>query len=154
THWTKQLEGAPPSLELPTDRPRPPIVTFAGAHVPIRLSPKLRAAVEALSRQEGVTRFMTLLAAFQVLLGRYARQDDVIVGTPIANRSRSETEGIVGFFVNMLAIRTDLSGEPTFCELLQRVKSVTLAAYANQDVPFERVVEAVRHRRDLSRSPL
>ena len=107
-----------------------------------------------MSRQEGATLFMTLLAAFKVLLHRYTSQDDLVVGTPIANRNRLETEGLIGFFVNALVLRTDLSGNPSFRELLRRVREVCLAAYGHQDLPFERLVEELHLERDLSRNPL
>ncbi len=153
-YWKKQLAGAPPALELPTDRPRPAVQTYRGATVPIALSRELSAGLAALGRREGVTLFMTLLAAFQVLLARYTGQDDIVVGSPIAGRTHVETEGLIGFFVNTLVLRTDLSGEPTFRELLARVREVTLGAYTHQEVPFEKLVQELAPARDLSRSPL
>ncbi|XYI03830.1 non-ribosomal peptide synthase/polyketide synthase [Sorangium sp. So ce1128] len=153
-YWKQQLSGAPAALDLPTDRPRPPVQTYRGATCPVALSPELSSAVARLGRREGVTLFMTLLAAFQVLLHRYTGQHDVVVGSPIAGRTAAETEGLIGFFVNTLVLRTDLSGEPSFVDLLRRVRDVTLGAYAHQHVPFERLVEALSPERDLSRSPL
>ncbi|HEV2734193.1 MAG TPA: amino acid adenylation domain-containing protein [Longimicrobiaceae bacterium] len=149
--WRERLAGAPPLLELPTDRPRPPQPSFRGGVHRFTLPAPLVGALGALARAEGTTLFMALLGALQLLLGRYARQDDVVVGTPIANRNRSETEGVIGFFTNTLALRTGLGGEPTFRELLARVRETTLGAYQHQDLPFERLVEALRVERDLSR---
>ena len=152
--WMAQLAGAPVSLELPTDRPRPSLQTFAGATHQRHLGRALSAQVDALSQVHGATPFMTLLAAFNVLLGRYANQADVVVGSPVANRTRAETEPLIGFFVNTLALRTDLAGNPSFTTLVERVRHATLAAYAHQDLPFEQVVDALKLPRDLSRSPL
>jgi amino acid adenylation domain-containing protein/non-ribosomal peptide synthase protein (TIGR01720 family) len=152
-YWKKQLEGVTP-LELPTDRPRPADQHFEGAHETVRLSLELKTKLEALSRREGVTPFMTLLAAFQVLLSRYASQDDVAVGSPIAGRNQPETEGLVGFFVNTLVMRTDLSGNPTFREVLKRVRATCLGAYDHQDVPFEKLVEELHPHRELGYNPL
>ncbi len=154
TYWKRQLAGAPPFLDLPTDHTRPIVQTFRGAHQSLRLPKNISAGLKALSRQEGVTLFMTLLAAFKILLHCYTSQDDIIIGTPIANRNRLETEGLIGFFVNTLVLRTDLSGDPDFRELLRRVREVCLAAYAHQDLPFERLVEELHLARDLSRNPL
>jgi amino acid adenylation domain-containing protein len=153
-YWTEQLRGAPAALELPTDRPRPVAQSYQGATHSFTLPRTLSAALAALSRGEGVTLFMTLLAAFQVLLYRYSGQDDVVVGTAIAGRTRVETEGLIGLFVNTLVLRTNLGGEPTFRELLARVRQVTLGAFAHQDVPFEKLVEELAPTRDLGRSPL
>jgi amino acid adenylation domain-containing protein len=153
-YWREQLHDTPAALALPTDRARPAVQTFRGGLVPMRLSGELSQALRALSRGEGATLFMTLLAAFQLLLQRYSGQDDIVVGTPIANRTRSETERLIGFFVNTLALRTDLSGDPSFRELLGRVRETALGAYAHQDLPFERLVEELSPERDLSRSPL
>ncbi|WP_444546333.1 non-ribosomal peptide synthase/polyketide synthase [Archangium lansingense] len=152
-YWRKQLEGAPPALELPTDKPRLAVRSFRGAHRGFQWSRELQEAVKTLARREGVTPFMVLLAAFQVVLGRYAGQQDVSVGSPIANRTRAETEGLIGFFVNTLVLRARLDGTATFRELLGQVREVTLGAYAHQDVPFEKLVEELRPERDLSRSP-
>ncbi len=152
-YWRQQLGGAP-TLEVPTDRPRPAMPGYRGAHISFRVSEELTHQLRDLSQREGVTLFMTLLAAFQMVLGRYAGQDDVVVGTDVANRNRMETEGLIGFFVNQLVLRTDLSGSPSFRELLGRVKETTLSAYAHQDIPFEKLVEELVSDRDLSRSPL
>ncbi|HVJ91897.1 MAG TPA: amino acid adenylation domain-containing protein [Labilithrix sp.] len=153
-YWKRTLAGAPPALELPTDRPRPPMQTFAGSAVPLTLSRELSAGLVALSRREGVTLFMTLLAGFQALLSRYSGQDDIVVGSPIAARLSTETEGLIGLFVNTLALRTDVSADPTVRDLLGRVREVTLGAYAHQEVPFEKIVEELAPARDLSRTPL
>src|SRR6185436_19354489 len=124
-------------LQLPTDHPRPPLQTFRGASETIVLAQDLSEALQALSQREGTTLFMTLLAAFQVLLYRYSGQTDIVVGSPISGRNRAEIEGLIVFFVNLLRLRTDLSGDPTFRELLARVRDLTLQAFAHQDVPFE-----------------
>jgi amino acid adenylation domain-containing protein len=153
-YWTERLAGAPTQIDLPIDRPRQPVQTFRGAHQSLVLSKHLQNGIKALSRQEGVTLFMTYLAAFKVLLHRYTNQDDVIVGTPIANRNRLETEGLIGFFVNALVLRTDLSGNQSFRDLLRRVRDVCLGAYGHQDLPFDRLVEELHVTRDLSRNPL
>ncbi|WNG57632.1 AMP-binding protein [Archangium gephyra] len=153
-YWRTQLAGAPPALELPTDKPRPAVQTYRGGHRGIQWSRELQDAVKALAQKEGATPFMVLLAAFQVVLGRYAGQDDVSVGSAIANRTRAETEGLIGFFVNTLVLRAKLDGNATFRELLRQVREVTLGAYAHQDVPFEKLVEELRPERDLSRGPL
>ena len=152
--WARRLAGHPGVIDLPGDRPRPAVQTFRGAVVNKRLSPALSDAIGTLSRQEGATLFMTLLAAFKALLSRYTGQHDILVGSPIANRTRVETEGLIGLFANTLVLRTDLSGDPTFRELLQRVRKVALEAYAHQDLPFEKIVEVVQPPRDMSRSPL
>ena len=152
--WRQALAKSPPALELHCDRPRPPVQTFRGATITRRLPRGLGDALKALSRDEGVTPFMTLLAAFKTLLLRYTGQEDVVVGTPIASRNRAEIEPLIGFFVNTLVLRTDLSGDPTFRELLGRVREVAVAAYAHQDLPFERLVDALETVRDLGRSPL
>ena len=153
-YWRKRLEGAPGEIELPTDRPRPVVETHVGGSCAFRLEPDLSGALKALSRGEGVTLFMTLLAAFKALLSRYSGQSDLVVGTPIANRARPEIEGLMGFFINQLVLRTDLSGEPSFRQLLGRVREVCLGAYGRQDVPFEKLVEELQPERDLSRTPL
>ena len=154
SYWREQLAGAPTVLELPTDRPRPVMQSFAGTLHRFELSRELSEQLNALSRREGVTLFMTLLAAYQTLLHRYTNQTDIVVGTPIANRARGETEALIGFFVNMLVMRADVSGDPTFRELLEQVKEVSLGAYAHQDVPFEKLVEELQPARSLSHSPL
>ena len=153
-HWCHLLDGAPALLELPTDRPRPPFQSFEGAIVPIVFDADLSNALHAVSRFCGVTLFMTLLAALQSLLARYAGVTDVTVGTPIANRHHREVEGLIGFFVNTLAMRGDLSGDPAFTTLARRIREVTLDAYAHQDVPLEKLVEALEPQRNLSHSPL
>ncbi|HVG31078.1 MAG TPA: amino acid adenylation domain-containing protein, partial [Pyrinomonadaceae bacterium] len=154
SYWREQLAGAPAALELPADRPRPAVQTFGGSHLRFNLSSELTKQLQALGQREGATLFMVLLAAFQTLLYRYTGQPDISVGTPIANRTRKEIEGLIGFFVNTLVLRADLSGGPTFRELLSRVREVCLGAYAHQDVPFEKLVEELQVERDLSRSPL
>ncbi len=153
-YWRTKLEGAPASLALPTDYPRPAVQRYRGAKESVVLPTSLGLRLHALAQREGVTLFMTLLAAFQALLARYAGQDDIVVGSPIAGRGRSETEGLVGLFMNTLALRTDLSGDPTFRELLGRVREVALGAYSHQDLPFEKLVEEVRPERSLTHSPL
>ncbi len=152
-YWQERLVNLP-TLQLPIDRPRPPIQSFRGAHYAFALSQPLSEQLKALSRQEGTTLFMTLLAAFQVLLRRYSGQDDVVVGTPIANRIRPELEGLIGLFANTLLLRTSLAGNPSFRLLLQRVREVCLGAFAHQDLPFEKLVEALGPKRDPSLNPL
>ncbi|MCA9937731.1 MAG: hypothetical protein KC418_03745, partial [Anaerolineales bacterium] len=153
-YWKDRLGGEPRALALPTDRPRPPIQTYNGASYEFTLSPDLTAALNRLSQQQGATLFMTLLAAFKTWLHRYTHQTDIVVGSPIANRNRREIEDLIGFFVNTLALRTDLSGNPSFLALLERVREVTLGAYMHQDLPFEKLVEELHPERDLSRSSL
>ncbi|WP_437733786.1 amino acid adenylation domain-containing protein [Sorangium sp. So ce1335] len=153
-YWKRHLSGAPPYLELPTDRPRPAMQRFRGATLSFQVSGELTAALARLSRRASVTPFMTLLAGFQVLLGRYAGVEEVCVGTPVAGRNRMELEGLIGMFVNTLVLRTDLSGAPSFEELLSRVREVALGAFEHQDVPFDQVVDVLQPPRDLSRSPL
>ncbi len=153
TYWRRQL-AALPLLKLPTDRPRPPEQTFRGARATRALSSELSDALHLLSRQEGVTLFMTLLAAFKTLLAHMANQEDIVVGADIANRNRAETEHLIGFFANQLVLRTDLAGNPTFRELLGRVRKVALGAYAHQDLSFEKLVEVLQPARDASRNPL
>lgn len=152
--WKQQLADAPALLELPTDRPRPPVQTFTGAIVTFALSPAQTAALRSLSEREGVTLFMTMLSAFQALLYRYAGQDDLCIGTPVANRTHPELEGLIGLFINTLVLRTSLAGNPTWCELVQRVRQVALDAFANQELPLEKLVEELHPERDLSYSPL
>ncbi|WP_186001748.1 non-ribosomal peptide synthetase [Corallococcus sp. Z5C101001] len=153
-YWRRQLSGAPTLLELPTDRPRPAVQTGRGAVRPFALSPAVSEALASFSQREGLTPFMVLLAAFQWLLSRYSGQDDVSVGTPIAGRTHARTEGLIGFFVNTLVLRARLDGAASFRALLQQVKETTLAAYAHQDVPFEKLVEELQPQRTLSHSPL
>ncbi|MGH2343846.1 MAG: condensation domain-containing protein, partial [Chloroflexota bacterium] len=154
TYWREQLAGAPAVLALPTDYPRPQVQRYRGAGLSIRLPKDLTAALQTLGRREGCTLFMTLLAAWQILLARYSGQDDIVVGAPIANRTQVETEGLIGFFVNTLALRTHLSGDPSFTELLARVRETTLGAYAHQDLPFEKLVETLQPERSRSYAPL
>jgi amino acid adenylation domain-containing protein len=153
-YWRDQLEDAPSVLELPTDRARPAMQSYRGAAQAVVLPAELSDSLKSLSRREGVTLFMTLLAAFDVLLHRYSGQPDFSVGTAIANRNRAEVEPLIGLFFNTLTLRADLSGDPSFSELLGRTREVSLGAYAHQDLPFEQLVEAIQPVRDLSRSPL
>src|ERR1051326_74800 len=153
-YWRKQLADAPAVLDLPTDRNRPAQQSAREASLPLQLSTELTAGLKQLSKREGVTLFMTLLAAWQLLLARYSRQPDVVVGSPVANRTRAEVEGLIGFFVNTLVLRTEVSSELRVRELLQRVREVCLGAYAHQEVPFEMLVEQLQPERDLSYTPL
>src|SRR5829696_8022234 len=153
-YWREQLGDAPPVLELPLDKQRPATSSFHSETLSCNLSKKISEGLKAWSRKEGVTLFMNLLAAFQLLLWRYSGQEDVSVGTPVAHRTRAETEELIGFFVNTLVLRTELSGNPTFRELVQRVKETALGAYAHQDVPFEKLVEELAPERNLSVTPL
>ncbi|MBA4136614.1 MAG: non-ribosomal peptide synthetase [Opitutus sp.] len=153
-YWRKQLAGAPEFIELPTDRPRPAVQTFRGGTVVLNLSSTLTEGLRQVGQREGATLFMTLHAVFQVLLGRYSRQQDFIVGAPIAGRTRVQLENLIGFFVNMLPMRANLSDNPTFRELLRRVRSTALEAYAHEEVPFERIVEELRPERQAGRQPL
>ncbi|MGZ4112141.1 MAG: condensation domain-containing protein, partial [Tumebacillaceae bacterium] len=153
-YWRKQLGGTLPVLHLPTDRPRPSKQTFNGTMFESHLAKSLSDDLRAFCQREGVTMFMTLMSAFKTLLGRYAGTEDVIVGSTIAGRIRSELESLIGFFVNTLVLRTDLSGDPTFVELVQRARKVALEAYTHQDVPFEKVVDELQPERDLSQSPM
>jgi amino acid adenylation domain-containing protein len=154
TYWKQKLSGELTVLNLPTDRARSPIQTFTGAQAKLVLSQTLTKELKNLSRQQGVTLFMTLLTAFKTLLYRYTGQTDIVVGSPIANRNRAEVESLIGFFVNVLVLRTDLSGDLSFQELLERVKSTALEAYIHQDLPFEKLVEELQPNRDLSYNPL
>jgi natural product biosynthesis luciferase-like monooxygenase protein len=154
SYWKKQLAHLPPVLELSTDRPRPPLQSFRGTHQSFRLDQSLSRELKALSQREGVTMFMLLMAAYQTLLSRYTHQEDIAVGSPVANRSRAEVGNLIGFFVNTLVLRADLSGDPTFSDLLGRVREVALGAYAHQELPFEMLVEHLQTERNLSRSPL
>ena len=154
TFWKEQLAGAPPLLDLPTDRPRPPVQTYRGAAESFALSQELSQRLKALSQKRGTTMFMLLLAAFQTLLYRYTNEDDIVVGTTVANRERSEIEPLIGFFVNMLAQRADCSGNPPFLELLNQVRETTLRAYAHQTAPFEKLVQELRPKRNLGYLPL
>ncbi len=152
--WREQLRGAPALLELPLDRSRPAVQSYAGSSVPLVLSPELTANLRVFSQRHGVTLFMTLLSAWGLLLSRLSGQQDVVIGTPVANRQRREVEGLIGFFVNTLALRLRFDEQPTVASLLQQVKETTLVAFANQELPFEQVVEAVQPQRSLSHSPL
>ncbi len=152
-YWKQQLNNIP-LLELPTDFPRPAIQTYQGATQSFVLSSTLSKSLKELSHQEGATLFMTLLAIFQILLHYYSSQDDIVVGTDIANRNQADIEGLIGFFINQLVLYTNLSGNPTFKNLLERVRKVTLEAYDHQDLPFNLLVDAVKPNRDLSRAPL
>ncbi|MDZ8184105.1 MAG: amino acid adenylation domain-containing protein [Nostoc sp. ChiSLP02] len=154
SYWLEQLKNAPKVLELPTDRPRPAIQTYRGSTYSFKLSDKLSFSLNKFSRQQGSTLFITLLAAFQTLLWRYTGSEDIVVGSPIANRNRAEIEGLIGVFVNTLVLRTNLAGNPSFEELLKRVREVALGAYAHQDLPFELLVEELQPQRDLSHTPL
>jgi amino acid adenylation domain-containing protein len=154
SYWKQQLAGAPASLELPTDRPRPPVQTFRGASQWLNLPRSLADALKTIGMEEGVTLFMTGLAAFKALLYRYTGQPDIIVGSPIAGRNHAELDGMIGFFVNTLVLRTRLDGGSRFRELLQHVRETALGAYAHQDLPFEKLVEELHPKRDTSRNPL
>ncbi|HEU0078085.1 MAG TPA: condensation domain-containing protein, partial [Longimicrobiaceae bacterium] len=153
-YWKERLGGAPPLLELPTDHPRPAVASDRGAGRGFVLSAEATAGLRALSRREGATLFTTLLAGFAALLSRYAGEEDVLVGTPIAGRTRLETEALIGFFVNTLVIRSDLSGEPGGRELVGRVRERVLEAHAHQDLPFERLVDELSVERSLAHAPL
>jgi amino acid adenylation domain-containing protein len=153
-YWNQQLGGTLPILQLPTDRPHLPLQTAKGGYQFLQLPTDLAEALKLLSQKAGVTLFMTLLAAFQTLLHRYSGQTDIIVGTPTAGRNRPEIAGTIGCFINTLALRTNLDGNPSFQQLLGRVQQVALAAYAHQDLPFEKLIEELNPIRDLSRSPI
>jgi hypothetical protein len=152
-YWRGRLADLP-RLELPTDRQRPAVASYRGAHEAVEFDAALSAAIKRLSQQEGATLFMTLLAAFAVLLQRYTGQQEIVIGTPVAGRNWRETEQLVGFFVNTLVLRLELGGEPSYRELLGRVKRAALEAYEHQDLPFEKLVEELQPERDLSRNPL
>ncbi|HEX7314156.1 MAG TPA: amino acid adenylation domain-containing protein [Pyrinomonadaceae bacterium] len=153
-YWRKQLAGAPTVLELPTDKMRPAMLSYRGATQAVSYGRELTAKLQALSRREAVTLYMTVLAAFEVLLYRYSGQEQMLVGMPIANRTRVEVEKLIGFFVNTLVVRGEVKPDQKFLDLLKEVREVVLGAYSNQDVPFEKVVEALNPERDMSRSPL
>ncbi|HYR10458.1 MAG TPA: condensation domain-containing protein, partial [Longimicrobium sp.] len=152
--WKARLAGAPALLELPTDRPRPVIQSYRGALEPLRLDRTLVDRLHALARAEGATLYMVLLGAFQALLSRWSGSGDVVVGSPIAGRTRAETEGLIGFFINTLALRTHLSGDPSFRGLLRRVREATLGAYEHQELPFEKLVAELQPERSLSHPPV
>jgi non-ribosomal peptide synthetase component F len=153
-YWKRQLKGTLPPLNISTDRPRPKASSYRGTQLQISIGRQKSDMAKALSRKEGATLFMVLLAAFDSLLYCYTSQEDMVVGTDVANRNRSEVEGLIGFFVNQLVMRVSLSGNPEFRELLARVREVALGAYAHQDLPFEKLVEALNPERSLSRTPL
>jgi amino acid adenylation domain-containing protein len=153
-YWRERLAGAPPLLELPTDRPRPPVRSNRGARLPFLLPRPLVDRLQDLARQQGATLFMVLLAGYQTLLARWSGQDDVVVGTYSSNRPRRELEGLIGFFINTLVLRTDLAEAPSFRDLLGRVRETTLGAYAHRDLPFEKLLETLQLPRDPSRTPL
>ena len=154
TYWTTCLADAPANFALPTDHPRPAVQTFRGENLTRRLAPEVVRSLKTFCQSEGVTMFMTLLTVLQALLARHSGQKDIVVGTPVAHRNRIELEGVVGIFLNTLVLRTDLSGTPTFRDLLGRVREVCLGAYAHQELPFEKLVEVLHPVRDLSRTPL
>jgi amino acid adenylation domain-containing protein len=153
-YWKQQLAGAPALLDLPTDRPRPPIQRFRGTSLPISLSLKLTSQLKLMSQQTGTTLFMILLSAFDILLYRYSGQSDILIGSPIANRRHSQIESLIGFFVNTLILRIDFSGNPSVEKLLQKIQQVALEAYAHQDIPFEQLVDELNPKRNLSHTPL
>ncbi|MGZ4122977.1 MAG: non-ribosomal peptide synthetase, partial [Tumebacillaceae bacterium] len=152
-YWKQQLGGEVPLLQLPTDHPRPAVRSFRGGSELFNLPTALTNQLQSLAQREGVTMYMLLLSAFQVLMHRYSGQDDILVGSPIANRNRGEIEGLIGFFVNTLVLRGDLSGNPTFQDVLKRVRKTTIDAYAHQDLPFEKLVEELQPNRNMSASP-
>ncbi len=152
--WKYQLAGAPPVVDLPLDRPRPGVQGYRGGRADLAIEPELTERFESLARRLSVTPFMVLLAGFGTLLSRYGGQDDVVIGTPVANRGRAELEDLIGFFANTLALRVDLAGDPGFGELVRRVREMSLGAYAHQDIPFERLVDELRPERSLSHSPV
>jgi FkbH-like protein len=154
SYWKEQLANAPALTPLPTDHPRPPVQTLRGANVPVRISAELTDSLRALSRREGVTLFMTLLAALQALLSRCSGRPNAVVVSVSANRNRPEVEGLIGYFVNQLVLHTDLSNDPDFRELLKRVRKVCLGAYTHQDLPFDKLLEELKLQRDLSYTPL
>ncbi|HHE54764.1 MAG TPA: non-ribosomal peptide synthetase, partial [Caldithrix abyssi] len=153
-YWKEKLSGHLPVLELPTDHPRPAIKSYRGSHRQSSIKGPLVEKIRQFSQQNGATIFMTLLSAFYALLYRYSNQPDICIGTPIANRNRAETQGLIGFFVNTLVLRNDLSGEPSFTELLQRTRNMVLEAFSHQDLPFEMLVEELHPERSLSHTPL
>jgi amino acid adenylation domain-containing protein len=153
-YWKEHLQGASPELKLPTDRPRPVVQSYRGSSKKFTIPKEVTQKLNGLSQKSGSTLFMTLLAAFATLLSRYSDDKDMVIGSPIANRNRTEIEPLIGFFVNTLALRIDLNGNPTFAELLDRVRRVALDAYTHQDLPFEKLVDELQIERDLSRNPL
>ena len=153
-YWSERLAGAPPQLQLPTDRQRPPEESFRGGMLRFHLPAKITGELDELARRDGATLFMVMLAAYQLLLSRWSGQQDIVVGSPIAGRKNREVEGLIGFFVNTLVLRTDVSGNPTFRQLLKRVKGLTLGAYAHQDLPFEVLVKELHPERNLAHQPI
>jgi acyl carrier protein len=153
-YWRQKLEDAPTILQLPTDKPRPPIQTYRGASQSLVLPKTLDRQLTNLSRREGVTKFMLLLAAFKILLMRHTGQEDIVVGSPIANRDRDRLQRLIGFFVNTIVLRTNLAGNPSFRELLSQIRQVAIEAYTHQNLPFEKLVEALQPKRNLSYTPL
>ena len=149
-YWLEQLDGLPPLLELPWDRPRSAAMRYRGASVLHVLSPDLAEQLRSLGRARGSTLFMVMLTAFYVLLMRYSGRDDLVVGTPMGGRPRSDLEGLIGFFINTVVLRADLSGDPTFEQLLLSVRDLALAAHANQELALEKLVETLQPQRELS----
>ena len=154
SYWRRRLAGAPSVLELPTDKPRPPRQSHRGSRVSMQLEPETTRLLKSLSRRHNTTLFITVLAGFQALLSRWSGETDIVVGTVVAGRNKAETENLIGFFVNTLAMRTDLSGDPMIAELLARATEVCLGAFGHQDVPFEKLIEELGIDRDMSRTPL
>jgi hypothetical protein len=154
TYWTRQLEGAPELLALPTDRPRPAVQGHVGSHHPVAFPRALAEPLLTIGREEGATFFITMLAVFATLLYRISGQPDIVVGSPIANRNNIELQGLIGFFTNTMALRTRLDGNPSFREVIRRARDAAVGAYAHQDLPFDKVVEALRPKRDPSYNPL
>ncbi len=152
--WREHLGGAPALLSLPTDRPRPAMQSYRGGDVPVQITPALRERLERFCQQHNVTLFMALLSAWSVLMARLGNERDVVIGVPTANRGRTETENLIGFFVNTLALRVNLTENPSVLELLEQIKQTTLAAHEYQDIPFEQVIEALQPPRSLSHNPL
>ena len=153
-YWKKQLKDAPPRLELPTDYPRPPIQSYKGSHYSHTLTPELTEQLKTLSQQEGVSLYMLLLAVFNLLLSRYSRQDDLCIGSPIANRPHPQTEGLIGFFANTLVLRNQIKSEQSFQQFLHQTRQTCLDAYQHQDIPFEFLVEQLKPVRSLSYNPI
>jgi amino acid adenylation domain-containing protein len=151
--WRAELAGLP-SLDLVTDRPRPVVQSFRGGTIPVQIPPNVVVRLRVLSREQGATLFMAMLAGLSVLLGRYSGQDEIVIGSPVAGRTRSETEGVIGFFINTIVLRCDLRGDPCFRELLTRTRDRAMRAYAHQDLPFEKLVEDLQPERDIGRNPL
>src|SRR5262249_10131499 len=153
-YWRERLAGAPALLDLPFDRPRPPVQRFRGISEHLEIEPEVAEALRAFAQGEGATLFMTLVSAYATLLHRYSREPDLLLGTPTANRWPAELEGLLGFFANTMALRVDLAGDPPFRELLSRVRSAVLADFAHQELPFEKIVEELKPGRDVSHNPI